>query len=485
MIDATPTTPGGKPLLLIVDDDPLITDTLAYSLGATFEIITSHSRPHCIQMLRQLRRMPDVALVDLGLPPFPHRPDEGFALIAHLLTLSPPIKIVVLSGQSDSGNARHARALGAADFVAKPCSPGDLRATLERALSYRALDGRPDTPATTLLVGTSPAIEKLKLQLRQYADSPFPVLIEGESGTGKEIVANSYLHQNTPRSSKPFYALNCAAISPTLVEPTLFGYAKGAFTGASAARSGYFEDAADGTLFLDEIGELPLELQAKLLRVLENGAFHRVGETQERLSRARVVAATNRDLRKEVRAGNFRADLYYRLSVCTVSVPPLREMRDDRLHLLDHFRHLCATQAQRQPFALSTEARDLWNRYPFPGNVRELRNIVIRLTAKYPGQTVGSAELEAELDVQEEPAPPQVEQPPAKTSNEAELLETALARLQQQQPFSLDRLLAETEQSYIEAALRLANGNVSKAARLLGINRTTLYNRMESLNREP
>jgi two-component system nitrogen regulation response regulator GlnG len=427
--------------------------------------------------------MPELALVDLGLPPSPHRPDEGFALIADLLGLSPSIKIIVLSGQSDASNARHARALGAADFVAKPCDPGDLRAILRQALSYRALEKQQETPLTAPLIGTSAAIEKLKLQLQHYADSPFPVLIEGESGTGKEIVAGSYLHYHTKRGGKPFFALNCAAISPMLVEPTLFGYAKGAFTGAATAKSGYFEDADDGTLFLDEIGELPLELQAKLLRVLENGAFHRVGETQERLSRARVVAATNRDLRKEVRAGNFRADLYYRLSVCTVVVPPLREMGADKLLLLDHFRHLYAAQARRPAFELCEDARQSWIRYGFPGNVRELRNIVIRLTARFPGKIVDQAELDAELDIQEEPALAASRVSAAEPRRD-DLLESATARLQQS-PFNLDQLLAETEQSYIEAALRLTGGNVSQAARLLGINRTTLYNRMETPVRTP
>ncbi len=486
MTDATSTTPDRKPLLLIVDDDPLIADTLAYALGSDFEIVTSHARAHCIQMLRQLKRIPELALVDLGLPPLPHRPDEGFALIAELLGLSPTIKIIVLSGQGDASNARHARALGAVDFVPKPCSPGSLRAILLQALSYRSLEPLRETAPTAPLIGNSPAIERLKLQLQQYADSPFPVLIEGESGTGKEIVASSYLHHHTSRRDKPFLALNCAAISPTLVEPTLFGYAKGAFTGATATKSGYFEDAGDGTLFLDEIGELPLELQAKLLRVLENGAFHRVGETQERQSRARIVAATNRDLRKEIRAGTFRADLYYRLSVCTVSVPPLREMGKDRLLLLDHFRRFYAAQARRPAFDLSEVARQSWIDYVFPGNVRELRNIVIRLTAKYPGKVVDLAELESELDVAEETeAPPVTIMEPVETMpvDASDPLAAAMAHLQRS-PFSLDRLLAETEQSYIEAALRLSNGNVSRAARLLGINRTTLYNRMESAARE-
>ncbi len=489
MTETSPPTQTGKPLLLIVDDDPLITDTLSFSMSQTFEVVTSHSRPHCIQQLRQQQRIPELALVDLGLPPLPHRPDEGFALISDLLNLSPDIKIVVLSGQSDASNARHARTLGAVDFVAKPCSPGELRLTLERALSYRSIEAYA-SPARVLptLIGNSPAIEKLKRQLQQYADSPFPVLIEGESGSGKEIVASSYLHHNTKRGHKPFFALNCAAISPSLVEPTLFGYAKGAFTGAVSTKSGYFEDAGEGTLFLDEIGELPLELQAKLLRVLENGAFHRVGETQERISNARIIAATNRDLRKEIKAGNFRADLYHRLSVCTISVPPLREMENDKLLLLEHFRQQYAQQTQHTPFVLSDQAHELWCNYGFPGNVRELRNIVIRLTAKYPGQIVSSRDLETELDLQEDPPPAAIVSTPHQLALQIDSdkqIEAAINHLQQTETFGLDRLLAETERNYIEAALRLARGNVSQAARLLGINRTTLYNRMESLAREP
>jgi DNA-binding NtrC family response regulator len=195
-------------------------------------VVTSHSRPHCLQLLRQLRRAPELALVDLGLPPVPHRPDEGFALISDLLK-PPRIRIVVLSGQSDEGNARHARTLGAADFVAKPCNPGDLQQVLKGALAFRALDERHQTDGTSPLIGNSPAMQKLRVQLAQYADLPFPVLIEGESGSGKEIIASSCLHYDTQRRDRPFLALNCAAISPNLVEATLFGYARGAFTGAA------------------------------------------------------------------------------------------------------------------------------------------------------------------------------------------------------------------------------------------------------------
>lgn len=483
MPDAPESALQEKPLLLIVDDDPLIADTLSFTMSTAFEIITSHSRPHCMQLLRQLRRLPELALIDLGLPPLPHRPDEGFGLISDLLNLSPDIKIVVLSGQNDAGNARRARSLGAADFVAKPCSPDELHRVLQRALSYRSLEAyRPADASTSPLIGSSPAIEKLRVQVQQYADSPFPILIEGESGSGKEIVASSCLHHDTRRSGKPFYALNCAAISPSLVEPTLFGYAKGAFTGANASKAGYFEDAADGTLFLDEIGELPLDLQPKLLRVLENGEYQRVGETQKRMSRARIIAATNRDLRKEVKAGNFRADLYHRLSVFTISVPPLRDMDDDKTLLLEHFRRRYSAQSQQASFQFSGAAQALWSRYHFPGNVRELRNIVIRLTAKYPGKIVEAGDLEAELDLQDDPPP--IDRPPQTNDKEADaILSAANQRLQQPKPFSLDRHLAETERNYIEAALQLAHGNVSQAARLLGINRTTLYNRMESFAR--
>jgi DNA-binding NtrC family response regulator len=472
-------SPTNKPLLLIVDDDLLIADTLSFAMSPSFEVVTSHSRPHCAQLLRQLRRIPELALVDLGLPPLPHRPDEGFALITELLKIAPEMRIVVLSGQSDEANARHARTLGASDFLPKPCDLGELQTILRRALQFRGLDIQPPEVATSPLIGNSLPMQKLRAQLQQYADSPFPVLIEGESGSGKEIIASYCLHESTQRKGKPFLALNCAAISPALVEPALFGYAKGAFTGAATAKSGYFEEAADGTLFLDEIGELPLELQAKLLRVLENGEYQRVGETQKRFSHARIVAATNRDLRKEVRAGNFRADLYHRLSVFAISVPPLREMDGDKLRLLEHFRQLYATQTQQQPFVLSDEAQALWLRYAFPGNVRELRNVVIRLTAKYPGQSVASAELEPEFDLQDEDLPPENKALGSDQSSDA-LLDAASRRLQLREPFNLDRLLGETERTYIDAALKLTYGNVSQAARLLGINRTTLYNRMES-----
>jgi DNA-binding NtrC family response regulator len=473
-------TESGRPTLLIVDDDPMITDSLSLVLSRDFEVFAAESRSHAISLLRQLDAPPMLALVDLGLPPTPHRPDEGFALIADLLAHSDAIKILVLSGQSDEANAKHARSLGAVDFIPKPCEPLALKRHLQQALKIRERELRPlpgIRPAADLgIIGLSPPMEKMRQQIVQYAKSPFPVLIEGESGSGKELVANS-LHRLSARPDAPYLALNCAAISPNLVEPTLFGYAKGAFTGSAGPKSGYFEDAGDGTLFLDEIGELPVDLQAKLLRVLENGEYQRVGETQTRKSSARVVAATNRDLRQEVRAGRFRADLYHRLSVFTITVPPLRELGDDKLLLLDHFREFYAGQIQGPPFELGADALDLWRGYRFPGNTRELRNIVIRLTTKYGGQTVTREALEAELDPETAPADTGVT--PMAGDTDA-LIDIARRQLQRQPDFRLDEVLGRWEQSYIEAAMRLTRGNVSQAAKLLGVNRTTLYSRMES-----
>jgi DNA-binding NtrC family response regulator len=472
---ATPlqSAPEGRPRLLIVDDDALITDTLAFALGAEFEVLACESRAHAVELLRQLPEAPELALVDLGLPPTPHVPDQGFQLIADLLAHSPDMRIFVLSGQNDAAHARHARALGAAEFIAKPCDPAALKKILARALAVREVElraARERAPGAEEIIGQSPPILKLKSQLAQFADSPFPVLIEGESGSGKELVARS-LHRLSGRADRPYFALNCAAIAPTLVEPTLFGHAKGAFTGAAAAHAGYFEDARDGTLFLDEIGELPLEMQAKLLRVLENGEYQRVGETASRVSRARIVAASNRDLRQAVKQGAFRADLYHRLSVFTLGVPPLRDLEGDKLLLLEHFRRFYAVQSGVQPFSLDAAAERRWLGYPFPGNVRELRNIVIRLTTKHPGRALAAADLEPEFDLE-------TRAPAEDAPGEGDVVAQAVRHLERSRGVQLDRMLASMERGYIEAALRLTRGNVSQAAKLLGVNRTTLYSRM-------
>jgi DNA-binding NtrC family response regulator len=480
------------PTLLLVDDDPLITDTLALVLKREFSITVANARGPAVALMRAREQPFDLALVDLGLPPVPHEPTEGYALIAAIIAHHPETKIVVLSGQSEDGAGRHARTLGATDFVPKPVSPNRLREILQETLKASRAEKKPrsetakpkaavDDPLQSM-IGQSRAMQALRAQVALYAKSPFPVLLEGESGSGKEVTARA-LQALSDRADKPYFALNCAAIAPSLVEPTLFGYAKGAFTGAVTNKAGYFEDAADGTLFLDEIGELPLELQAKLLRVLENGEYNRVGETQSRKSAARVIAATNRDLRQEIRKSSFRADLYHRLSVFTVKVPPLREMEADRMLLLDHFTQLYAESAKAMPCTLSEDAVALWMAYGFPGNVRELRNIAIRLVAKFPGRRVGAKELEPELDWVNGEAISM----PASTDGDT-LASLAAEQLRQGQrggaEFNLDITLAAWERAYVEAAMKIAGGNVSHAARLLGINRTTLYSRIAILEKK-
>ena len=471
------TSPTGKIELLIVDDDPLIADTLGYFLGRDYAVTTASTRAEAVALLRDGSHAPALALIDLGLPPTPHRPNEGFSLIADILAHAPGTRIVVLSGQSDELNAKHARALGATDFVAKPADPEYLRKRIGRVLSFRDTTTEIDDG----LIGESTPLQKLRAQLRQFAPSPFPVLIEGESGSGKELAAAA-LHRLSERAAKPYLALNCAAISPSLVEATLFGHSKGAFTGASGPRAGYFEEASDGTLFLDEIGELPLDLQPKLLRVLENGEFQRIGETAARRSSARIVTATNRDLKKEVREGRFRADLYHRLSVFTIAIPALRELGTDSIRLLEHFQVIYAAQADLPPFSLSVAASKRLLDYGFPGNVRELRNIAIRLTTKFAGREVGVDDLEAELDLGVEP--PLAGVLPAPTSaSRAELVAIALGDIQSRNNFNLDATLQLWEAAYIAAAQQLAHDNMSQAARLLGVNRTTLYNRIDTLER--
>ncbi len=463
-----------KPSLLIVDDDALIVETLGMLLAPDFKISSAPSRQTAIEVVRALPAPPALALVDLGLPPTPHRPDEGFALIGDLLAHHPAMRIIVLSGQSDNSNARRARTLGALEFVAKPADPAHLKRVLEQALKTD------EAPQPEVLIGDSPAIAEVRSRIDQFANAPFPVLIQGESGAGKERVAQR-LHAFSARHQGAFLTLNCAAIAPTLIEAALFGHTRGAFTGATGQRAGYFEEASNGSLLLDEIGELPLELQPKLLRVLENGEFQRVGETKTRISHARVLAATNRDLQTEVRAGRFRADLYHRLSVFNIHVPPLRDMGDDRVQLYLHFRDRFSRQMGQPPFTLSDDALARWHAYHFPGNVRELKNIVIRLQTKYPGSVVSAAALEDELDRRARPSAPLASPQPAEDDSHEARVSRALEALARAPDFNLDAALHEQERAYIEAALRMAGGNISQAARQLGVNRTTLYNRMDTL----
>ena len=459
-----------KPTLLLVDDDPLIAESLGFMLGQRYDVVTADTREAARRQISALAQCPDLALIDLGLPPFPHKPEEGFELIKELIINNPMMKILVLSGQDNDVNIQHALTLGAVDFIAKPADPDLLLSRLQHQQRLHAIEVRRESRADSRLIGCSAGIEAVRNQIQQFADSPFPVLIEGESGTGKEMIAKA-LHENSKRRNEPYMVINCAAIAPDLLEAQLFGHRKGAFTGAESEHSGFFIEVGKGTLFLDEIGELPLELQSKLLRVLETGEFYRLGETQVHQSQARIVAATNKVLGEEVAAGNFRTDLYHRLGILHISMPPLRDRDEDKQLLLDHFQQLYADTVA--PFKFDEEAARLWNSYAFPGNVRELRNIVIRLGTKYPGGTVTRAQLNDELETQIS-AETLSEQSPSLTD------EYIIGKIEAGE-LKLDDLLSDIESRCIRLALEKYNNNISKAAEALHVNRTTLYSRVQKL----
>jgi len=462
-----------KPTLLLVDDDPLIAESLGFLLRKYYQVIIADSRSKAFELLSTAEPHPDIALIDLGLPPTPHKPDEGFELVRELVAQPGDMKILVLSGQDNDVNIQHALRLGAVDFIAKPADPELLVTRLQHHLRLREIEQHNDAQSDSLIIGESASVSAILQQIEQFADSPFPALIQGESGTGKEMIAKA-LHEHSKRKSEPYMAINCAAIAPELLEAQLFGHRKGAFTGANQEHKGFFIEVGQGTLLLDEIGELPLALQGKLLRVIENGEFYRVGDTQQLRSRARIVAATNKVLRDEVANGGFRTDLYHRLSILNICMPALRDRDDDVYLLLNHFQSTYADTVA--PFTLDDEARALWGSYEFPGNVRELRNIVIRLGTRYPGSRISRQQLEDELETQLSAS--------ALADTRESLSDDNIKQLIKAGEFYLDGLLGEVEGRCIRIALEMNNNNVSKAADALNINRTTLYSRVQKLGKQ-
>jgi len=467
---AAMTAASAEVSVLLVDDDPLILEGLGFVLRKQYRVITADTRQQAIEKINQVEKLPSLALIDLGLPPYPHKPDEGFALIRELLSRQPNMKVLVLSGQDNDVNIQHALTIGAVDFIAKPAEPDLLLARLRHQQRLHEIDQRRDAQKTVTIVGDSSAMQMVNNQISQFSDSPFPVLIEGASGTGKELVARA-LHENSVRSNEPYMAINCAAIAPDLLEAQLFGHAKGAFTGAMQEHKGFFIEVGKGTLLLDEIGELPLALQGKLLRVIESGQFYRIGETKEQQSQARIITATNKNLSEEVKHERFRNDLYHRLSILNIQLPSLSLRGDDVFLLLNVFIESYADTVS--PFILDDGARELWGQYDYPGNVRELRNIVIRLGTKYPGQSVNKEQLSAEFETELSTY--------ALTDNATSVSDEKITREIRNNEFDLDKLLGEIESRSIRIALEMNDNNVSKAAKALKINRTTLYSRVQKL----
>jgi DNA-binding NtrC family response regulator len=456
-------TSVNKPTLLLVDDDAIIADSLEYVLSDEYQVNRASDRLSSFKVLSQMEDSPTLALVDLGLPPDTHTPAEGLAVIRKISQMHPSTRVLVLSGQDNKKHIFQAKEDGAVDFISKPCDIAEIKVRLKQQIKAGGGDsGDGDIEG---LIGSSEAAELLRMQIRQIAGSPYPVLIEGESGSGKEVTARN-LHRCSPRKQQPFLTLNCAAFNGELLESQLFGHIKGAFTGATETKKGFFEEVGSGTLLLDEVADLPMDLQAKLLRVLEDGEFYRLGETQPRHSTARVLAATNKDIFSAIENGQFREDLYHRLGVLTLRVPSLNERNGDKLKLLEYFKQ--EVDQQIATFSLDDDALSLWNDYAFPGNVRELRNIIIRLSAKYPGQTIKSEVLKQEMSG--------LQRSRSEISSEA-WIKSALHT----DGFQLDQMLKSVEKEMIDLAMREHGGNVSKAADMLGVNRTTLYGRMDRL----
>jgi len=448
-------TPGAR--LLVVEDEPALRDLYAEILaGEGYRVDAAGTLAAALALFD--RELFDVVLTDLRLPD-----GEGTDLLRHVRANDPEVEVVLITAYGSVQNAVEAMKLGAADYLTKPLSEPDelrrsVRGAVDRARSRRDVghlrsEAVGDAAADLLTFASRPMKEAVRLA-EAVAPTGATVLILGESGTGKEVLAR-FLHRLHPGASHPFVAVNCAAIPETLLDSELFGHERGAFTGAVERRVGRFEQAIGGTLFLDEIGELRPDLQAKLLRVLQERVFERVGGGRPIPTDARILAATNRDLEADVRSGRFRDDLYYRLSVFPIRLPALRERRDDLLLLADLFLARAATSYRRPARRLAPEARDLLLAHTWPGNVRELQNVVERAVILEPSDTVQPAAVRFATGGD------------SPTASDA--------------PGILERL----ERDAIQRVLEQVDGNRRRAARVLGISLRTLHYRLKEYHEAP
>ncbi len=440
------------PRLLVVEDDPGLQRQLKWALD-TYEVECASTRAEALAAVRRLE--PAIVLQDLGLPPDPDGVEEGFATIAELLRLAPGTKIIVVTGREGREHALRAIGLGAYDFCQKPVDTQVLSLIIDRARRIhdleeenRRLAGDPSLALEGVIAASEPMLKVCRL-VQKLAPTQATVLLLGESGTGKERLAQA-LHARSARAAQPMVAINCAAIPETLLESELFGYERGAFTGAVKQTKGKIETADGGTLFLDEIGDMPLALQAKLLRFLQERVIERVGGRELIQVDVRIIAATHRDLKAAIAEKTFREDLFYRISEVTVQIPPLRERGSDPVLIAHYLLQQACKRHGKASLKLGPEAIRAIEQYPWPGNVRELENKVNAAAIMSEGKLVSAEDLSLEV-------PPDAE---------AEIL-----------PLREVRQRAET--AAVQRALAIAGGNVSKAAELLGVTRPTLYDLME------
>ena len=444
-----------KETLLVVEDDQGIQSQLKWSFDG-YDVVIAGDRDEALTQLR--RYEPKVVTLDMGLPPDPGGTSEGLAILEQILELSPNTKVIVVTGNDDREAAVKAIGMGAYDFYLKPIDADILGLIVNRAYRVRELEDENKRLANSKggsplsgLIASSPQMLKICRTVEKVAPTNATTLLLGESGTGKEVLARA-LHELSPRASNRFVAINCAAIPDNLLESELFGYEKGAFTGANKQTLGKIEVANEGTLFLDEIGDLPMALQAKLLRFLQERVIERVGGRQEIPVDVRIVCATHRGLPNMIKDGSFREDLYYRLSEITVQIPAVREREGDAVLLARTFLEKFSQEQGKKTPSLSKDALLAIENYQWPGNVREMENRVKRAIIMLEGNQITAEDLELE-DVEE----------------------NAL-------PFNLREVREEAERKAVLRALHHVSSNIAQAAELLGVSRPTLYDLVKKLN---
>jgi two-component system, NtrC family, response regulator len=443
--------------LLIVEDDLALQKQIKWSLDR-FDSVTANDRESALLQIR--KSLPAVITMDLGLPPDADSVSEGFKLLEQVMAFDPDIKVIVLTGQNDQANALRAVAMGAYDFFAKPFEPELLNLTVERAFRLfelqaenRRLQALHQPDALSGLMTRDPEMMRICRMIEKVASSNATVMLLGESGTGKEVLARG-LHQSSPRRAEKFVAINCAAIPENLLESELFGYEKGAFTGASKTTLGKIETANGGTLMLDEIGDLPFQLQAKLLRFLQERVIERVGGRQEIPVDVRIVCATHQDLNALSKESRFREDLYYRLAEIVINIPPLRARVGDPALLAHAFVRRFSQEQNRSNMSLAEDAIRAIELHTWPGNIRELENCIKRATIMTDGSQITCADVGLK-------------------NGTVDAADTSL---------DLRLIRDNAEKHAIIAALGRVNGNVLKAAELLGVSRPTLYDLMHKLS---
>jgi two-component system NtrC family response regulator len=444
----------------MVDDEAEILVQLRWALASEYDVLEAGDRTTALEQCRRAR--PSVVTLDLGLPPEPRGVEEGFRTLGGLLEVDPMVKVVIVTGQAERAYALRAVDQGAYDLLHKPIQVDELKVVLRRAFhladlerEIRGLQQQLHGEPFSEMLGACPQMQRIYAIIRKVSDTDLPVLIVGESGTGKELVAAA-IHQQGPRKDGPFVPINCSAIPATLLESELFGHEKGAFTGAHVQRKGQIELAQGGTLFLDEIGELSLPLQVKLLRFLQERQIARVGGREQIPVDTRVVAATNTDLKQAMQDGRFREDLYYRLGVVVMTLPPLRERGADILMLATSLCTRYATEYRKQISGFTPQALRAIEAHSWPGNVRELENRIKRAIVMTEGSRVTAEDLELAQ------ASGQIAGVSLNLKEAREALERGLVR---------------------EALVRF-KGNITQAAAALGISRPTFYELMEKLGIE-